>query len=356
MWQKIFYTYKSMDAPRILSYLCKKRYLIKHMLMKPTILGAGVFNFDTIIRRDYPESFVPGKRNRFTETVVDEEIGGTCGNVMCLMAYFGWHAYPIARFDDSLQGMQSKIDLERYGCDTRFVTCTPEGGTNLLTITHQLDKDGKPCKKHSRRHAPGSGFPRDKTILKNEAADFLAGLDFTPDIFFYDDAKAGLREIGQELRKHGTLVFFEPGRINDGNIRANLNCMKASDIIKFSDENVKDVSFSDELSDKLVIQTMGSEGVRFRLHGGSWIKLAPVVNEHVVDTDGCGDWTSAAFIAALSKHGCLKYDALTEDIVMECLSEAQEYASRNVEYMGTKGIIAANSQERMSSKNTTPYH
>lgn len=42
------------------------------MLMKPTILGAGVFNFDTIIRRDYPEGFVPGKRNKFTETVVDE--------------------------------------------------------------------------------------------------------------------------------------------------------------------------------------------------------------------------------------------------------------------------------------------
>ena len=101
---------------------------------------------------------------------------------------------------------------------------------------------------------------------------------------------------------------------------------------------------------------MDSEGVRFRIHGGSWIKLAPVVNEHVVDTEGCGDWTSAAFMAALSKHSSLKNDALTEDIVMECLSEAQEYASRNAEYLGTKGIIAANSQERMTSKNTTPYH
>ena len=108
--------------------------------------------------------------------------------------------------------------------------------------------------------------------------------------------------------------------------------------------------------DKLVIQTLGSEGVRFRLHGGLWIKLAPVVNEHVVDSEGCGDWTSAAFMAALSKHSRLKSDGLTEDIVMECLSEAQKYASRNVEYIGTKGIIAADSQEKMSSKNTTSYH
>ncbi len=116
-------------------------------------------------------------------------------------------------------------------------------------------------------------------------------------------------------------------------------CMKESDIVKFSDEVVDDLSFVDELADKLVIQTLGSQGVRFRLRGADWVTLPPVEAENVVDTEGCGDWTTAAFINALGKRGAVKFADLTAEIVSECLMEAQEYASRNAMYVGTKGII-----------------
>ena len=70
--------------------------------------------------------------------------------------------------------------------------------------------------------------------------------------------------------------------------------------------------------------------------------MAPVVNDNVVDTEGCGDWTTAAFINALGKRGAVKFADLTFEIVSECLMGAQEYASRNASFLGTKGIITAN--------------
>ena len=69
--------------------------------------------------------------------------------------------------------------------------------------------------------------------------------------------------------------------------------------------------------------------------------MAPVVNDNVVDTEGCGDWTTASFINALGKKGTVKFADLTFEIVSERLREAQEYASRNASFLGTKGIITA---------------
>ena len=102
----------------------------------PRIVGSGTFNLDTIVVRDRPDS--PAGR-AFTERVALQEVGGTCGNVMCLLAGMGFEAYPQACLDDSPEGLRITDDLERYGCDTRFVTNTPDGGTTLQHIDRYGD-------------------------------------------------------------------------------------------------------------------------------------------------------------------------------------------------------------------------
>ena len=32
-----------------------------------SVLGTGAFAFDTIVKREYPDGFLPGKRNKFVE-------------------------------------------------------------------------------------------------------------------------------------------------------------------------------------------------------------------------------------------------------------------------------------------------
>lgn len=56
------------------------------MTMQKTIIGTGIFNLDTIVVREYPEW--PAMRP-FVEKEVLQEVGGTCGNVMCMLATMG---------------------------------------------------------------------------------------------------------------------------------------------------------------------------------------------------------------------------------------------------------------------------
>jgi hypothetical protein len=60
------------------------------------VLGAGIFNLDTIVVREYPQGPENGE---FIENTVAEEVGGTCGNVMCMLSHLGWDAYPSERHD-----------------------------------------------------------------------------------------------------------------------------------------------------------------------------------------------------------------------------------------------------------------
>lgn len=254
---------------------------------KLSVIGAGPLTFDIIMKREYPEGFIPGKRNRYEDKPVKQELGSNTGNVMCILGYFGWESYPIALLGDDPVGRQMKIDFERYHCNTRFVTNSPEGGSNIFSITHKLDKDGTPAIGKGRRHAVGSGFPRDKALgVRDALPRFIEALDFVPDVYFFSNASAaGWRELGKHLRRQGTLVYFEQQDAVGNDFKQVLRCMKEADIVKFSDVRLPDLSFADELQDKLLVQTLGANGLRFNLLGKGWVELPPVRNDHVVDTE-----------------------------------------------------------------------
>jgi len=298
-------------------------------------VGSGIYNLDTIVIRDYPDG---PARKRFTEKVVAEEVGGTCGNVMCLLSNFGLEAYPQVSLDDSPEGMKITKDLERYGCDLRFVTNTPEGGTTLLRVTHKRNPDGSP-KISVRAGSPGgSRFPRRKFLrARDEAPAFVDALtsEFIPDFYFFDSPAAGHRYVARALRTMGTTVYFEPSSVST---KADLESISLSDIVKFSDENVPDTSFADAFNDKLFVQTRGKDGLCFKLRGGEWKVLPGIPNDNVVDTEGAGDWTSAAIIYGIVRSG-KPFAELNEEDLVPILMEAQRFASEKVSYLGSKGDL-----------------
>lgn len=57
------------------------------------ILGVGIFNWDSIYVREYPLG--PQHNRIFEEKLVIEEVGGTCGNVMCMLSHMRWDAFPL---------------------------------------------------------------------------------------------------------------------------------------------------------------------------------------------------------------------------------------------------------------------
>jgi sugar/nucleoside kinase (ribokinase family) len=305
-----------------------------------TCLLSGNFALDTIVTRDYPNGFVIGKSNKFTETIVTETVGNTCGNVACMLAHLGVQTFPIAHLDLSEQGHKIKEDLQRYGADVRFVENSAKGGTTLLRCTHKRDKTTGERATSFRATSPGSRFPKRRFLrARDEAPAFMANLDFTPDIFFFDAAEAGLRYLADELRQRGTLVYFEPE--SDADKSKFLKAVEVSDIVKFSHEKVSDISFTARHTDKLFIRTLGAEGLEFNLRGQGWVKIDSILNDNVIDCEGAGDWTTSQFIACLCEREILSIAHMSVDSVRECLEVACEVASQSVSFLGSKGMIDA---------------
>ena len=305
-----------------------------------TCLLSGNFALDTIVTRDYPNGFVVGKSNKFIENIVAETVGNTCGNVACMLAHLEVQTFPIAHLDLSEQGVQIKSDLKRYGTDVRFVENSASGGTTLLRCIHKRDKMTGEHTVSFRATSPGSRFPKRRFLrVRDEAPAFIESLDFTPDIFFFDAAEAGLRYLAAELRKRGTLVYFEPE--SDADKNKLLKAVEVSDIVKFSHEKVDDMSFTGQYTDKLFIRTLGAEGLEFNLCGQGWVKVASVPNNNVVDWEGAGDWTTSQFITSLCERDILSISQMTPDAVRECLEIACKTASHSVSYLGSKGMIDA---------------
>ena len=308
--------------------------------MKKTCLLSGNFALDTIVTREYPNGFVVGRANKFTETIVTECVGNTCGNVACILPYLGVQTFPIAHLDLSKQGLKIMDDLRIYGADVRFVENSPHGGTTLLRCTHKRDKMTGEHTASFRATSPGSRFPKRRYIrVRDEAPAFIKNLDFVPDIFFFDAAEAGLRYLAAELRKRGTLAYFEPE--SDADKKKFLKAVEVSDIIKFSHEKVSDLSFVGKYPEKLFICTLGAEGLEFCLGGQEWTKVASVPNENVVDWEGAGDWTTGQFIACLCEKDILSTERMNVENIRECLQTACETASRSVSYLSSKGMIDA---------------
>lgn len=307
--------------------------------MKKTCLLSGNFALDTIVTRDYPNGFVVGKANKFTENIIAESVGNTCGNVAAILPYLGVQTYPIVHLDQSEQGYLIKDDLQRYGADVRFVQNSANGGTTLLRCTHKRDKMTGEHTTSFRATSPGSRFPRRRFMrVRDEAPAFMENLDFVPDIFFFDAAEPGLRYLASELRKKGTLVYFEPE--SDADKAKFLKAVEVSDIVKFSHEKVGNLDFVAQNSDKLFIRTMGAEGLEFNLCGQGWVKIDPVPNDNVVDWEGAGDWTTSQFIACLCEKDMLSLAQMTVESLRTCLEVACSTASRSVSFMGSKGMIS----------------
>ena len=290
-----------------------------------TCLGAGTFPLDNL-----------QKKNGKDVNVIYQHVGGTAGNVMTILAWYGWHTLPAARLDDSEVGYQLKADMEAYGCDTRFVSNAPDGGTTILDIIHKTGRDGQPKTAYMAHSPRGGRFVNHRFWTLKQAQELFDSLEEMPDVFFFDRCAPGNILLAELFREQGVLVYYEPNEPVDRNF---LRAVAASDIVKFSNERHPEVSFTDDFRFKLFIQTMNEEGLRYRLRGGEWKHLDPVRNPNAIDGEGAGDWTSSTFIHALGKKGLPHMLYAQPSEIEDCLMAAQRVASESVSYIGAKGLI-----------------
>lgn len=288
-------------------------------------VGAGLVSLDILIRdgEKFPVAYY---------------VGGTCGNVMMILAHMGWEAYPIARLDESKDTARILADMNNHSVHTDFITSNEDGKTPVIVQRNFVTKDGFTTHKFESRDNKGRFYIDFKSLTMKQADAIIERMTFVPKVFFFDRVYPSMIRFADAFKAKGSVIFFEPS--SKGNNANHFNkCIELADIVKFADQRIKDFNQFDNQSDKLIIQTQGDKGLSYRLNS-EWIHLNPIANENIVDTSGAGDWTAAALINGLFKDKINKGIARFSKVDVEAaLNEAQKIGAKSCSYEGARGMM-----------------
>lgn len=171
-------------------------------LKKPVCFGAGLVALDVIL-------------NGSPATLPKLSAGGSCGNVLAILAYLGWMSSPIARLSNDRAGFELIRDLERWHIDTTHLSQDETGRTPIIIHRIKRDKFGEPVHRFEFRDPEtGSWLPQFRAITKNVALEVLQK-NTVPRVFYFDRPNPATFELARNLRKQGSIICFEPSSIKN---------------------------------------------------------------------------------------------------------------------------------------------
>lgn len=295
----------------------------------PISVGIGFVALDLLIKGK--ERVLPNSKN----------VGGSCGNVMAILAYFRWNSFPVARLGKDTRSKALIRDFQDCQVQTTFISRESKGVTPTIIVRVVTDQAGV-SKSRFEWKDPRSGDwlpryrPYPKTLAKRVALDL-------PDakLFYFDRAEPSSLLMAQSMKEKGAVIFFEPSRAKDENIFR--QCVEISDVVKYSSDRIlKPLEEFQAETPRIEIQTLGSDGLRYRLKGKKfrnlkWSELPAFKTEQVVDPTGCGDWCSAGIISKLCSEGREVFFGFGRKEIKEALEYGQALASLNCAYEGARG-------------------
>lgn len=294
--------------------------------MRPSISGAGFVTLDVTLDH--------------ASRVTYRGVGGTTGNVLSILAFFGWRSVPVVRVGSDHIGREVLREFSALGVDVRHMAAE---ATLETPLTFQFASQPSSPPRYGFE-CPSCGKARRFT---RELVDtgFRAALDdvSSTNVFFFDRVTPGAVEMAETARECGAVVFFEPSSVApDSPLFA--KALRASHVVKYSAERIAG-SVSDLLDSGFVeIQTMGARGLRFRKHSlaPDWVTLPALPVGGVADTSGAGDWCSAGFIHAIEQvaQDCAPQD-LSYNEIYDSLRRAQAIAALSCRHVGARGLMRA---------------
>ena len=293
--------------------------------MNNICVGAGLISLDVLIRdgKMIPVAFY---------------VGGTCGNVMMILSHMGWDAYPVARLDGTKDTTRILDDMIKHKVHTDFIIKDEDGRTPVIVQRNFVNKDGVPTHKFESRNGKGHFYLDFRSLTLKQVDALIERIDFIPKVFFFDRVFPAILRLAEFFKEKGSVVFFEPSSKGSNAVQFSKR-VEVADIMKFADQRIQDLSQFDNLKDKLIIQTLGEKGLRYRLNS-EWVLLEPAVNENVVDTSGAGDWTAAALINSLYKDTQIRKISDFSRIEIEnALNEAQRIGAESCSFEGARGMM-----------------
>jgi fructokinase len=267
--------------------------------------------------------------------------GGSCGNVLSILSHFEWKSFPVARLGRDRLAQTVLDDLKHCGVNTNFVFRSSTGVTPVVVVRIAERSDGTACTRFEWRH-PESGkwLPRYRPFPQKTAVEVAPELP-QAGVFYFDRAEKSALLMASTMRQKGAVVFFEPSSCKHDELFT--ECLAVSDIVKYSEERIAQIPLSPaSKSPRLEIQTLGSNGLRFRLKTNStkpegWHTISAFNVEGFVDSTGCGDWCSAGIIHKLCRNGRDVFLQMDKVTITNALNFGQALAAVNCQYQGARG-------------------
>jgi len=311
----------------------------------PRILGAGLVTLDIVLRTS--------KRTHVAGDVweVAHWAGGTCGNVLAALSYLGWRAAPIARLGADGAAEAIVGDLKHSGVDTEWLVREAHGESSRIAQV-VTERPG-----HAPRHrfafsCPACGAPfaryRPPRMEQFEAvsAAASAGGDI-PDVFFFDRVSPAILAMAKWFRRQGALIYFEPSGI--GKPAEFREAVEVSHIVKYAHDRLHEpLAVFGGLGrmarrPRVEIETLGVEGLRFRVNDGTargrqWRRQPAFRVTEVRDAAGAGDWCSAGTLLQLGWRRGNDVEELSSDAVAFALTFGQALAALTCQHVGPRSV------------------
>ncbi len=295
-----------------------------------TCVGAGLLTLDLVFNQESPGRY-------------QVRSGGSCGNVLTILAYLGWESKPVARIGRDEGGDIVLKDLAGFGVDTGFVV--QEESNSTPAILQAIKKSPNGSRTHSYSlHCPqcGSYLLRYRAISGAMAGAVVEQIPGTA-VFYFDRVSRGTLTLAKHFRERGAFIVFEPSSVTDEKLFA--EAAATVHLLKYSVERLPDIAYLvGEQDIPLEVQTLGPEGVRYRWYksdsdGRPWsfMPAYPVFN--MVDEAGAGDWCTAGLINALAQEGAASFWQAGPRELEQALKLGQAMAAVNCNFPSARGAM-----------------
>lgn len=315
----------------------------------PTIVGAGLVVLDIIINNG---SQIP-----------IFSAGGTCGNVLAGLSFFGWESISISRIGRDLAGDILIKDLSQNSVNVNYIT--KEENIQTPRIVERLSSNGLFARHSFLLRCPTchSYLPR----FRSPRLDAVNGVleNYTnPDVFFFDRVSPSTLKLARIYRESGALILFEPNTLKYKDKFE--EAIQLSHIVKYAgNENTEDMKQigcnhmglePKSCGPLLIIKTLGKYGALFKLaEGKKWHYQESYKPKKIYDTCGAGDWCTVGFLFYLlrlagNRKKSLLYLLKHYDSVRSSLKFAQMLSSLSLEFVGARGLSISMHQKTIFEK------
>jgi fructokinase len=294
----------------------------------PRILGTGLVALDLIVEHyETDQRLLVGG-------------GGTCGNVLAILARTGWQSSLIGAFDDSAWSQIMRDDLRQAGVELHGVM-REESARPSLVVEH-LERSGASAGRHwfsfvcPRCSGAWPGLRAAPDAAVRRGVPSATGQD----VLFVDRLSEAVLDLAKVAKEQGSAVVYEPSSKADRPWLGDM--LRLADVVKYSDERAGALDVSAEhIAAPLVVVTSGVQGSAWRFggRGASWHHQPSQLATRLVDTCGAGDWFTAGLIHALFGGPRHLTADMTPDGVEFAVAGASTLAAWSCGFVGARGAL-----------------